>query len=954
MPQLFARSNPDKDIVSYATEFRDAFQILWLPRYERTLASARAAQLNELVRFLDAHALSRQLSRRLVSDPSLLLREVARRVLLPLVARRLADENTTLNSVREVVDLLAPLEGIDQRIAVCDSLAKAGASALATSQAAADFALDRPVLCPVCHAGVTRRDLDRHKRLQHGLYELNGRACAWQEVVRGLLTSFFGTDGSDQAVKRCYEILEERVGQPAVARQLAQQIAITISSMHGAPDEEERIIVAARATAMLPDASRVAAALVENSAASTRCFLLAMFASLPEPEPSLAAQIAPVLGSDEVPDYVQANALAALLRLSHSNAEISRTALKCFARRAGDKLAQLELLESLRPRVGNVAALDDVCRELEETMKVRCPACNAVLNRVQMREHLLTEHALVLQGRRTAKAWTVAEEILESYRIDRDPSLLKQGESLAHCAGGDEGLLWFMRLAMRNGIMLASYRDALRQEAKRRRQSICSSCYEFIQKTASVRPMRVAIHDTLALDSEFCSVHHRLRWFWTEVDIAFHQGGFPPLAAPMSVSKRGAWTIAGLVAGVPLLLIGLLDLLQAPGAAIGLKAAIGIAVAASFAAALYRPKFSSALNVAWELVVPHILKSKPHAAANSFIAGLAGASYGKPLSKSARRAMDVLVERCMREVGGDSSAHDFAAALLRLSLSTEAGSRSGISVVTRLRAFFDMVAAERFPISSLDTVFDDVNLLSFFDRHATLLRWQLFLACQSARWSPSDIVTIKERSKAAARLFAGSPALSKGGTPCRFAAIAHALASLELKDDFRTMGGTHATELSYGRSLESQPDLIAFAQGGEMRICFSGLYFRDMCLEGPPSLNVRELTRFVQTGWTHQRVDGGPDLRYSHNPPIGYNQVTGFQLQVNGRTFDCPRDPRPIMRSIDRWSQFYFQKLQPHALQIQQRRATIDFSRVADDIVRCNCGKSVTFREGDFAGTVGT
>ena len=135
---------------------------------------------------------------------------------------------------------------------------------------------------------------------------------------------------------------------------------------------------------------------------------------------------------------------------------------------------------------------------------------------------------------------------------------------------------------------------------------------------------------------------------------------------------------------------------------------------------------------------------------------------------------------------------------------------------------------------------------------------------------------------------------------------------------------------------------------------FNGLYFRDMCLERQPNVNVNELTTFVQTGWTHQRVDGGPDMRYSHNPPIGYNRVTGYQLQVNGRAFSYAFDPRPIMRSIEIWSQFYFQKLRPRAIQIQQQRATIDFSRIADDVVRCNCGKSVTFRDGDFSVAVGT
>lgn len=389
----------------------------------------------------------------------------------------------------------------------------------------------------------------------------------------------------------------------------------------------------------------------------------------------------------------------------------------------------------------------------------------------------------------------------------------------------------------------------------------------------------------------------------------------------------------------------MLDLLQVPSAGFGVTAAFVISIAAFLAAAIYRPKLSTALNVAWERVVPHVLAGHRQAVADSFIAGLAVASYAKPLSKSARVVADGLVSRYVQEKSNGALRYSLLRALLRLSFSAQARGGSGGALVSDVCAFLDMVAEQRFPAYLVDGVFDDARLVSFLDGNAALLRWHLLLACRARGWSPDDVISLKGRSKAVARLLDRSPAMNT-------VEVALAFASLELRDELRAMGGIHSTEHSNAHSFEAHPELIAFARDGGLKAAFNGLYYCDMCLEQKPNLNVCELTTFVRTGWTHQRVDGGPDMRYSYNPPVGYNRVTGYKLQINGRTFNFAADPRPIMRSIEVWSEFYFHKLRPRALQIQQKRATIDFSRVVDDLMRCSCGKRVTFREGDFAGTV--
>jgi hypothetical protein len=115
-------------------------------------------------------------------------------------------------------------------------------------------------------------------------------------------------------------------------------------------------------------------------------------------------------------------------------------------------------------------------------------------------------------------------------------------------------------------------------------------------------------------------------------------------------------------------------------------------------------------------------------------------------------------------------------------------------------------------------------------------------------------------------------------------------------------------------------------------------------------MSINRHQQFVQTGWTYQRVDGGPDLRYKSNPPTGYNKVVGYVLQINGTPFEFSEDPSNLLRQIGAWCDWWFRDIEPRK-QTLIRQAPVKLARFNDPpTVRCpGCGDAQRFVEGKRA-----
>jgi hypothetical protein len=155
-------------------------------------------------------------------------------------------------------------------------------------------------------------------------------------------------------------------------------------------------------------------------------------------------------------------------------------------------------------------------------------------------------------------------------------------------------------------------------------------------------------------------------------------------------------------------------------------------------------------------------------------------------------------------------------------------------------------------------------------------------------------------------------------------------------------------------ALEQHRDLLAIARHDSIVIMGRGLMFHRDLYTSRLTIASRELTQFVQTGWTHQRLDGGPDLRFRNNPPVGYNRIVGYELTIGGRTYSYSSSPIALIQRLRGWSDLYFGKLSSRATQLASQPPVAPRPSPAPTAtVRCpRCGRLAGFVEGRIAALI--
>ena len=136
-----------------------------------------------------------------------------------------------------------------------------------------------------------------------------------------------------------------------------------------------------------------------------------------------------------------------------------------------ERLRQFERLHGPSP------ALDALCAELEEQMRMSCPRCSVQLRRPEMIRHLWDEHRLILDSRRVREPWAVIEDWIIEYRATGDAGLLERCRLRGAQLDPEGGLHRVHRLLLRTGAADAEARRDLVAEARERHASLCPWCY---------------------------------------------------------------------------------------------------------------------------------------------------------------------------------------------------------------------------------------------------------------------------------------------------------------------------------------------------------------------------------------------------------------------------------------------------------------------------------------------
>src|SRR5262249_21246362 len=125
----------------------------------------------------------------------------------------------------------------------------------------------------------------------------------------------------------------------------------------------------------------------------------------------------------------------------------------------------IEMLHELEPRLGQAEAIDELCAELEDQIRMSCPRCQVELRRLDMIGHLWDQHRLILDGRRVREPEGMLRDWVEESRLEKDPALLERCHTLAarlDPAGGKDTL---RRLLLQRGVDDPEARRALRARA---------------------------------------------------------------------------------------------------------------------------------------------------------------------------------------------------------------------------------------------------------------------------------------------------------------------------------------------------------------------------------------------------------------------------------------------------------------------------------------------------------
>jgi hypothetical protein len=921
-------------------------QTVWLPAYNRAAPPERSLARERFVNCLRVNPYLLRATWHLISADEPALRELGRDALLPTVAGRLADDSVPVATYRQFVEALTRREDLDCKIATCQSLAKSGASLLVARRATQEFGLDRETVCADCRAMVRRRDVARHERTVHGRYVFEGQAWQWEQLTRHLGLMLLSGNPTLETAQLCSEILEERVG---VAEWAQRYVAVLSSAAMTLPADRERLEfldLAASVLAQLDRAYQLVGVLLVTNDTDTQELALAMLATGAVPViESLVEAALPVFERAEIDERFRASAVRELL--SSLSQGMGERLLRAFVKPLPDKLVGIERLRELQAAIGNLPAIASVWLELEASMRIQCPLCRAVMSGSEMRSHAQQVHRMVWEGRRLRQPWSIAEDCLEQFAQDGKYEWLESGEHYAMLSGDEGHRLAFMREALKRGLARERYLPYFEAAAGKVQSTLCGDCYRWIPSPRSLplTPVHLSVD---SLTSEYIEIKNTQSLLQSEPEISLRGGNWVGKQPDGHFSRQGVFILHGALFGMLLLAVIVLAALNPAAWLVFVAGWIGLALLSGAAAALYKPRHSSPLAVAWEIVVPELTKGNPETSKLAFIAGLARVSEGI-IDRGRQRRIEAAARAYQSWYESGAITYAPLAQILRLLLVDQLRNQgSGANAAHTLTTYLHQWSLRRWPADALDMMTGGGEVyVRLPTEQQRLLRWRWLRCCHDAGFSPQAVLALAGAGDLFRNMLTAQEKLDAD-----IVSLAFAILELPSERLHRLDGESVFHWAAQNNPINFRthpPRVLVVSTSGDLTIRADGLYFRDLPLDAAPKIDMRTLAQFVQTGWTHQRVDGQPDQRFKHNPPIGYQRIVGYDLVVGGHSFPFGSDPTPVIYQIRAWISVYNNEIVPRAKALASANAPQRrYERGA--LVRCpDCGKTQAFVEGKVA-----
>jgi hypothetical protein len=894
----------------------------------------------------------RRACRPLLADDNAAVRSIARAMFLPNIAKNAAAESVEPAQIRTAVEFLAPTGSIDDRVAICKELAERGANPDAIARCEQDLQLERPTNCPDCGAIFQRGAIPRHRRIEHGAYEFDGKTWALEALIPRLVAQVLQRDTDLLAARMLVEIIEEKDGQGA-ATTLGAVFEGAIAHLRDPAVRESSLRIAASSIATLPVAPALATCLLRSAAPHSREFGMYVFGRIRVPPDDLCQAATEQMQCETIPLQAKRAATMRVLKAGAARPDICRRALRAFAQNMSEPADRIDALQAIKGEVGAAPEVDAVCSEIEDSRRIRCPKCDSVLSGRQMREHLASVHKLVFDGRRARRPWSVAMDCLESYAASPDPELLARGESIAAIEDGERSRLNFIREALRRRIEPGHFRQTLEDSIKGVDSTICPNCFGNVTGPEGAPVMSVRIDESGNLDSPLISIRRtRVAGLWTAIDISTRKREWDGPDPGWSPTRLGLVLLVLLFTWLPALLAVVVGQdRQAYLPVTGTALAAG-GLGALLVLFLYHPRWDDPAEVTWNLVVPHFSRSGLDQVRASFIAGLARACSRARSRRRLRaaKALDEATAVIWTAVAKHELPYPYLAIPLNLRLMEHlrksAGHRHAVDLVVGLLC--DAMAA-KLPLECVDCVTRaGEHVLALTALELIALKWQVYGIAHSLSISVANLLALADRCATIREILQARPK----STP---ATIWKAFATLDVsKSDVGVAKLVSALELANSWKLapfHDHPDLLFACGHQSLFLCTKGLVYRNQCCATRPTISSRPKTEFVQTGWTYQRQDGGPDMRYKSNPPRGYQRTTGYELVIAGTAYAFSAEPRQLREDLQRLSEFFFGRIDScaDAYSVQSVPGAAERNS-APPLIKCNtCGCLMRFRRGKLA-----
>jgi hypothetical protein len=558
------------------------------------------------------------------------LRDLGREALLPVLAQKLRGDAISADDVWQALEeACLGTDMLEERLRLCQRLPALGVDAAAVGACALRLQDEKPVRCSECQAAVRSRDIETHLRRVHKVFEFRGTRRSYEATRAAVLRAVCAAQPDLRAWHHLRGMVEDRHPQTADAH-LVGWLFQYVRAL-----EAEQRPPALVGLAEVMAASGAGAALLplflgphkgRSWVQIGRRLALELAARMPAPMPDMLLDtVKPLLADTELPRKGRQRAVMALLRTTGRDGPAACALLRAFVTGTG-KVRAIEKLHQLEQRFGQAPAIDTVCRELEDEVRMSCPRCPTQLRKKDMVRHLWDRHRLVLDGQRVREPWRVLEDWAVDYGLEKDPELLRRCQELARQVDPEGGPTRLYRLMLRRGMQDRDVLAALVAEAQARAACLCPHCFEFIRHTEPEPP------EPLRLEREI------LEGFGYRVEVGEVFGALPRLRieTPEDVvydwvepgrwlTRPGAMVIVG--AATVLLLILLNGLTHGTHwFPLLLGAAGGVGLVAGLIYVFWPtppPRASRLLRAAWDQLVPQILSEPLTLPAYAFLYGLA-------------------------------------------------------------------------------------------------------------------------------------------------------------------------------------------------------------------------------------------------------------------------------------------------------------------------------------------